>query len=284
MKYLVLGGAGMAGHLISIYLKEKGHIVKALVRKKVDFVDCYINDIESTSTLEEIFNKEQFDVIVNAVGILNDQAEKNPSKAIFINSFLPQYLAQISQKSYTKVIHLSTDCVFSGDQGSYLEKSIKDGRTMYDRSKALGEIENDKDLTIRTSIVGPDLKSDGKGLFNWFMNQNKTIKGFNKVYWTGVTTLHLAKAIEFYSNKNISGIIHLVNNQKISKFELLQIFNEIFKNNSIIIHEDNQNKIDKSLINTRSDVNLEVPSYHAMVLDMKLWINAHKELYPHYLV
>jgi len=283
MRYLVLGGTGMAGHLISIYLKEKGHEVKALVRSEVDFVDCFIHDIENTSFLDEIFKENQFDVIVNAVGVLNEQAEKNPPKAIYLNSYLPQYLAQAFRDSHTKIIHLSTDCVFSGKEGGYLENSIKDGRSMYDRTKALGEIENDKDLIIRTSIVGPDLKKDGQGLFNWFMNQKDFVTGFKKVYWTGVTTLFLAKAIEFYANEIITGIIHLVNNQKISKFELLQNFNEIFKANSMLIHEDNYKKVDKSLINSRQDTKLLVPDYQTMLIDMRSWINSHKELYGHYL-
>jgi dTDP-4-dehydrorhamnose reductase len=283
MKYLVLGGTGMAGHLISIYLKEKGHLVKALVRRKIDFVDCFIHDLKNTFFLDEIFKKNQFDVIVNAIGVLNENADKDIAKAVFINSYLPHYLANTFKDSNTKIIHLSTDCVFSGSLGGYLEDSFKDGSSVYDRSKALGEIENTKDLTIRTSIVGPDLNSSGKGLFNWFMSQKDSVTGFNKVYWTGVTTLYLARAIEFYSNENITGIIHLVNNQKISKFELLKMFNDIFKNNSLTIFEDNEKKTDKSLINTREDIKLIVPDYQTMLLDMKSWIESHKELYSHYL-
>ena len=91
---------------------------------------------------------------------------------------------------------MSTDCVFSGKTGWYSETSSRDGETFYDRSKALGELENNKDLTFRNSIIGPDLNKNGIGLFNWFMKQEGQIYGFTKAIWTGVTTLTLAKAME----------------------------------------------------------------------------------------
>ena len=96
-------------------------------------------------------------------------------------------------------------------------------------TKNLGEIEGPKDLTIRTSIVGPDLNPSGIGLFNWFMKQTDPIKGYDHAIWTGVTTLALAQAIEIFSKGDLSGIYHLVNAQTISKYELLQLFNRLFK-------------------------------------------------------
>ena len=102
---------------------------------------------------------------------------------------------------------MSTDCVFSGKTGGYDESSLRDGETFYDRSKALGELENQKDLTFRNSIIGPDLNEEGIGLFNWFMKQTGEINGYTKAMWTGVTTLTLAKAMESAVQQGLTGLI-----------------------------------------------------------------------------
>lgn len=282
MKVLVLGASGMAGHMISIYLSEKGYNVVGFTRKPISFVNNIIGDVENLEYLNEVITNGSYDAIINAVGILNDNADKNKSKAVFINSFLPHYLQNITKKTTTKIIHLSTDCVFSGLTGCYKENSFKDGETFYDRSKALGELDNKKDLTFRNSIIGPDYNNNGIGLFNWFMQQDGDVKGFSKAIWTGVTTLTLAKGIEAALEQDLTGIYHLVNNKKISKYDLLKLFNNNFKNGEIHIEKDEKVEIDKSLINTRSDFRFEVPSYEQMIIDMKGWIIKYKELYPHY--
>jgi dTDP-4-dehydrorhamnose reductase len=175
---------------------------------------------------------------------------------------------------------MSTDCVFSGKTGGYKENSFRDGETFYDRSKALGEIENNKDLTFRNSIIGPDRNKNGIGLFNWFMKENDQINGFTKAIWTGVTTLTLAKAMEQALEENLTGLYNLVNNETISKYELLKLFNKAMKNNEILPSE--KLSLDKSLVNSRTDFSFIVPSYEIMVEEMKIWIENHKELYPHY--
>jgi len=167
-------------------------------------------------------------------------------------------------------------------KGNYIETDLKDSTEFYGRTKALGEIDNKKDLTFRTSIVGPDMKYNGIGLFNWFMKQKSPINGFTKVFWSGVTTIVLAKAIEKAINSNLSGVYHLTNNQKISKFELLMLFNKYFRNNEIEINEHDKIRLDKSLLNTRKDFSFDIPSYSEMVKEMKDWVISHKELYPHY--
>src|SRR5699024_1115052 len=106
----------------------------------------------------------------------------------------------------TKIIHMSTDCVFSGKIGNYKEDSLRDGETFYDRSKALGELDNQKDLTFRNSIIGPDINENGIGLFNWFMKQEGSINGYSKAIWTGVTTLTLAKAMDSALKEDLVGI------------------------------------------------------------------------------
>jgi dTDP-4-dehydrorhamnose reductase len=282
MKVLVLGATGMAGHTISIYFKEAGHDVTAFSRRKFEYCNNIIEDITNFDLLKNIIEQGNYDVVINAIGILNQDAEDNKSMAVLLNSYLPHYLSDITKEMETKIIHISTDCVFSGKTGGYTETSFKDGETFYDKSKALGEIENGKDLTFRNSIIGPDLNIDGIGLFNWFMKQEGQINGFTKAIWTGVTTVTLAKAMERALQENLTGLYNLVNNDTISKFELLKLFNKHMKNDAIIILPSEKVLVDKSLVNTRNDFSFKVPSYENMVIEIKEWIENHKEIYPHY--
>ncbi len=282
MKVLILGGTGMAGHTISIYFKEAGHYVTAFSRSKVDYCKNINGDITDFENLKKIINEGQYDAIINAIGILNQDAEDHKSNAVLLNSYLPHFLSDTTKEMKTRVIHMSTDCVFSGKTGGYSETSFRDGETFYDRSKALGELENNKDLTFRNSIVGPDMSERGIGLFNWFMKQEGQINGFTKAIWTGVTTLTLAKAMEQALKENLTGLYNLVNNETISKYELLRLFNKYMKAEQIEILPSDNLSLDKSLINNRTDFSFKVPSYEVMVAEMKEWIDNHKELYPHY--
>jgi dTDP-4-dehydrorhamnose reductase len=282
MKVLILGGTGMAGHTISIYFKEAGHDVTAFSRSKVDYCKNVNGDITDFENLKKIINEGQYDAIINAIGILNQDAEDHKSNAVLLNSYLPHFLSDTTKEMKTRVIHMSTDCVFSGKTGGYSETSFRDGETFYDRSKALGELENNKDLTFRNSIIGPDMSERGIGLFNWFMKQEGQINGFTKAIWTGVTTLTLAKAMEQALKENLTGLYNLVNNETISKYELLKLFNKYMKNGQIEILPSDNLSLDKSLINNRTDFSFKVPGYEAMVAEMKEWIDNHKDLYPHY--
>ena len=177
---------------------------------------------------------------------------------------------------------MSTDCVFSGKKGQYAENDFKDGDTYYDRTKALGELDDCKNVTFRNSIVGPDLNPNGIGLFNWFMHQNSDIKGFKKVLWTGQTTLQLAKTMEQASYSNVTGLFNMVPSKPISKYDLLQLFNKYMRNSKININVDEINVCDKSLIRTNYSWDFIVPDYEQMVKEMAEWINEHKEFYSHY--
>lgn len=282
MKVFVLGGTGMAGHTISIYLKEAGYDVTAFSRSKVDYCKNINGDITDFESLKKIIVEGQYDAIINAIGILNQGAEDCKSTAVLLNSYLPHFLSDITKNIKTRIIHMSTDCVFSGKTGGYSETSFRDGATFYDRSKALGELENQKDLTFRNSIIGPDMTEKGIGLFNWFMKQQGQINGFTKAIWTGVTTLTLAKAMEQAIKENLTGLYNLVNSETISKYELLKLFNKYMKSDEIEILPSNQLSLDKSLINNRTDFSFKVPSYEEMIIEMKEWIDNHKQLYPHY--
>ncbi len=282
MKVLVLGATGMAGHTISIYFKEAGHDVTAFSRSKFNYCRNITGDIRDFEFVRRVIQEGIYDAVINAIGILKEGAEENKSLAVLLNSYLPHYLSDITKDIKTKVIHMSTDCVFSGKTGWYSETSSRDGETFYDRSKALGELENNKDLTFRNSIIGPDLNKNGIGLFNWFMKQEGQIYGFTKAIWTGVTTLTLAKAMEKALEENITGLYNLVNNKSISKFDLIKLFNKHIKEDTITILPSEKIEVDKSLINTRNDFSFNVPDYEEMIVEMKKWIEDHKKLYPHY--
>lgn len=282
MKFLILGGTGMAGHTIALYLQERGHDVTTLSKNHFPYCKGIIGNALDSEHLAQTIEDTQYDIIVNCIGLLNQDCDKSPSKAILLNSYLPHYIAEIAKSKKCKIIHMSTDCVFSGKTGPYHEGSFRDGESFYDRTKALGELDDSKNLTFRNSIVGPDMKEEGIGLFNWFMKQNGVIHGYTNAIWTGVTTITLAKAIETVAVENLSGIYNLVNNQSISKFDLLRLFNKHFRNNEIKINPDHSVNIDKTLVNNRKDFSFIVPTYEEMIIEMKEWIYEHKYLYKHY--
>ena len=281
VKFLVLGATGMAGHTISLYLSECGHDVTTFSRTAFPYCVNINGDIMEPSLFRQIISNN-YDVIINCIGILNSDCDKKPSRAVYVNSYLPHLLADRLKNSPTRLFHMSTDCVFSGKSAPYSENSLHDGETFYDRTKALGEIADTKNLTFRNSIVGPDMRKDGIGLFNWFMKQKGIIHGYAGAIWTGVTTLTLAKAMEQAARQEITGIYNLVNNTSISKLNLLKLFNETFKENEIKISPNHSVHVDKTLLNNRKDFPFKVPSYKQMITEMKEWITTHQHLYPHY--
>ena len=232
-KILILGANGMAGHLITLYFKEKGYLVTGFTTKPISYCNNIIGNALDTISLKKILLDGKYDVVINCIGILNKTADENKSYAVFLNSYLPHFLVETLKNSNTKLIHMSTDCVFAGNSGPYYENSVKDGQTFYDKTKGIGEIDDNKNLTFRNSIIGPDINFEGIGLFNWFMKQNNEIEGYTGAIWTGVTTLILAKAMEQAIIEDLSGLYNLVNNQSISKYDLLQLFNKHFKNNQL---------------------------------------------------
>lgn len=281
MKVLVLGANGMAGHMISLYLLERGYRVSAVSRQRVPFLDTLATDYKDLDSFREILISGGYHYIINCTGVLNQTAEKNKAEAVYINSFLPHFIAKTLEGKKCSLIHLSTDCVFSGAKGAYNENDFHDGATFYDKTKSIGEVNDSKNLTFRTSIVGPDINPDGIGLFNWFMKQESLINGFSKSIWSGVSTVTLARAIEAAMEQNLTGLYHLVNNQAINKYELLKLFSKHFKNR-IPINSIDGVAADKSLVNTRKDFDFTVPDYEKMVIEIKEWICTHQAIYPIY--
>jgi dTDP-4-dehydrorhamnose reductase len=282
MKILVLGSGGMAGHVVTLYLKEKGYEIYNLsANSKLDDNTIQM-DLTKKEEFENFLRSNRFNVIINCVGLLIEQSEKRKDLSTYLNSFLPHYLEYFYKDTDTKIIHLSTDCVFSGESAPYYENSVYDGELFYDRTKALGEIINDKDLTFRMSIIGPDMSEKGIGLFNWFAKQEGDIFGYTEAIWNGITTIELAKSIEAAIKQDITGIYHLVPNDNISKHDLLKLFKEVFGINNLNILPKDDAAFDKTLINTRKDFDFKVSDYKSMIKEMKNWIDNHKSLYPHY--
>ncbi|MED4155948.1 SDR family oxidoreductase [Priestia aryabhattai] len=274
MKILILGGKGMAGHIITTYFQKKPeYTVFYTSRDPKDTGSIYV-DVTDLTKLEEIIETIKPDITINCIGILNDHATNNNKLAFQVNSLLPHQLVKLTERCQGKLIHISTDCVFSGSKGDYTEDDIPDGTSVYAQSKQLGEIVNDKHLTIRTSIIGPELKENGIGLFLWFMQQNGVIKGYEKVWWNGVTTLELAKAIEIMIKQNVTGLYHLGSKEKISKFELLNLIQEVFEKNNVKIIPDSNIVLDRTIKSTRTDFQYPIPNYKKMLLELKDWMQS----------
>jgi dTDP-4-dehydrorhamnose reductase len=284
MKFLVLGCNGMAGHTISLYLKEQGHDVMGFAQEKSKYVDSIIGDARDIDFMRDMITAGKYDTVINCIGILNQFAEQNKALATFLNSYFPHFLAEVTSGTDTQVIHMSTDCVFSGKKGSYTEDDFRDGETFYDRSKALGELEDDKNITLRNSIVGPDINPNGIGLMNWFMKQNAPVSGYTKAMWTGQTTLQLAKTMEAAAKERASGLYNSVPDHSISKYDLLRLFNKYLRNNAIQISPVEGINADKSLKRTRYEFDYIIPDYEVMVVELADWVIKHKGMYPHYCI
>lgn len=276
---LLLGSTGMAGHLIYFHLKNtnKYNIINVSYRTKLED-DTIIQDVKDLAALEKLLLSLKPDYIINCIGVLI-QGSNNIENAVFINAYLPHFLKKTADKMHAHLIHISTDCVFSGKNGSYRENSFKDADYVYGRSKALGEINDPPHITLRTSLIGPELKSNGEGLFHWFMTQSGEVNGYTNSIWSGITTLELAKAIEFQISSNMaSGIVHLSNGEKISKYDLLKSVQSIWNIETVKINPYLGEYVDKSLIKSKW-FKYEVPSYEVMLNELIIWMQDHRYLY-----
>ncbi|MBO4422445.1 MAG: sugar nucleotide-binding protein [Clostridia bacterium] len=282
MRFLILGCNGMAGHTIALYMKERGHDVFGLDRVRSELVDSVAGDATDPVFIKDLVGVNRYDAVINCIGILNQFAEQNKSAAVYLNSYLPHYLAYLTEGTGTQVIHMSTDCVFSGKRGQYTEDDLRDGTTFYDRSKALGELDDEKNVTLRNSIVGPDLNPKGIGLLNWFLQQHGEVNGFTGAMWTGQTTLQLAKTMEAAAAEKAHGLYNTVPDESISKCDLLGLFNKYIRREKINVVPVDRMAADKSLKRTRWDFGYKIPDYESMVAELAGWMRAHRYLYPHY--
>jgi len=257
----------MLGHVLLNKLNEsKAFEVYDITRNKEERINNFECDVTNFDSLFEILKKLNPDYIINCIGVLIKGSLKDPSNAILINALLPHKLVQFSKAINAKLIHISTDCVFDGLKGGYSETDIKTAQDKYGLSKSLGEINDDKNLTLRTSIIGPELKNNGEGLFSWFIKQNGEVNGFFESIWGGVTTIVLSDVIIKSIKDDLTGLVHVTNGKPISKFKLLSLIKDKFELNNIDLKKVLGKKSDKSL-KTKYDY-FNVPSYEHMITDM----------------
>ena len=172
-------------------------------------------------------------------------------------------------------LSISSDCVFDGKKGNYVESDTHTEINWYGKSKSLGELINTKDITFRMSIIGPEIKSNGTGLFNWVTTTAlQELPGWDNAWWNGITTLELAKCINKYiNNPVIAGVYHLVNNNnKINKYDLLSMINTEFHLDKIIVRTQGPKPVNKILVDTRLEFDFGIPDYSTMLSELKLYV------------
>lgn len=263
MRITVLGANGMAGHVVISYLRQQGH--------KVDAVDRTRLDVENLASIMEFFDQLDADFVVNCIGLLVQPCIQRPDRASVINSWFPHYIEFRLKDTATRVIHLSTDCVFDGTKGFYIETDTHTESNAYGRSKSLGEVANNKDITFRMSIIGPELKT-GTGLLDWVRkNPADDLPGWDNAWWNGVTTLQLAKCIDQYiQDPKISGVYHAVNNNvNINKYELLCLINEVYGLGKTISRTSGPKSVNKILIDTRKEFDFAIPDYRTQLAELR---------------
>lgn len=204
-------------------------------------------DVEKMDDLIRLLNEAKPTTIINCVGLVKQrEAAQSALVAIPLNSLFPHRLAELAGLVGARLIHISTDCVFSGQKGAYTEEDQPDCCDLYGRTKLLGEVVDSKNVTIRTSIIGHEI-STSHSLVDWFLSQEGVVRGFGNAIFSGIPTNVLASVIHDYviRNKEISGLWHL-SSDPISKLELLELIKSEYKKNIKII-PDYDFKIDRSL-------------------------------------
>jgi dTDP-4-dehydrorhamnose reductase len=263
MKITIFGSKGMAGHIITAYLQQQGHEVTALYRTHVD--------VENPKEVHAVLRGVDADFVINCVGLLVKDSNDRPDRAALINAWFPHALEQYFKNTATRVVHLSTDCVFDGSKGNYVETDVYTETNSYGRSKSLGEINNAKDITFRMSIIGPELKA-GTGLLEWVRNNpDKNLTGWNNHWWNGITTLQLAKCINQYiNNPVVTGVYHLVNNRiRITKYDLLVLIDQIYGLGKIIASAEGPKSVNKILVDTRCEVDWAIADYPIQLEELR---------------
>ena len=249
MRVLILGSSGVLGNTLNIFLAKKKKIKLFFIsREKKNNSHYYLKEFSNFKKLEKLVLKIKPNFIINCLGVTKFHKNYNFTRITkLLNTDLPRYLSNLCLKKKIHFVHISTDCVFLGNKGNYLDNSKKDAKDLYGLSKKKGEIKNKFSATLRTSFIGPEAKSR-KSLLNWFLSQKNEVNGFNKAFFSGLTSLELSKIIyKYYIEKtnNYNSILN-VGGYKISKYNLLTIINKIF-NKKIKVKKFSDFKIDRSL-------------------------------------
>jgi len=257
MRVLILGATGMLGYSLFSNLREYDEFeVLGTVRKikgKEDFFhDCLSSlvfdvDVTDSAQIERAIVSTKPSVVINCIGLIKQyDVSKQHVNAIEINALLPHQIAQLCDLHSARLVHFSTDCVFSGTEGMYTESSLPDATDLYGKSKCLGEVDYSPHLTLRTSIIGHELSSS-VSLVNWFLSQEGETKGFSKAIFSGLPTCYIAKLLaeHILNAPELSGLYHL-SVAAIDKYSLLKLIAEIYSKD-IAINESSKLKIDRSL-------------------------------------
>ncbi|NWF90422.1 MAG: SDR family oxidoreductase [Ignavibacteriaceae bacterium] len=240
-KFLVIGSTGMLGYAVSEYFLSKSYNVTKLSRNNFDIgTEPHENFIPFLKGI---------DVVINCAGLIKPTIGKFPiEQALRVNSIFPRNLAKMTSERNIKCFHVTTDCVYSGKKGNYDENSLFDADDTYGMTKNAGE--NKDCMVLRTSIIGEE-KGQSRSLLEWAKSQaGKEVNGFTNHLWNGVTTLYLAEVIESILKQNIyqKGIFHIHSPNTVNKFELLNIFNDVYQLNfSKINATEAKDAIDRSM-------------------------------------
>lgn len=281
MRILILGGSGMLGHRLWVDLRKQ-HETWVTIRGNVnEFPDVPEFPREFIRTNVDALNFDQVtralasiqpDLVINCIGLIKQMGHlaKDPLFSISLNAMLPHRISMICRVAKIRMIHISTDCVFSGKKGSYTEDDPSDAEDLYGRTKFLGEVAYPHCVTLRTSIIGRELKNR-LGLIEWFLAQKGTIRGYKKAIYSGFTTDEIARIISqvVIPNTNLSGV-YQVSSEPISKYDLLIKTKESFKREDIQIEPDEDFYSDRSLDSTRfrKATGYTPPSWNEMVDEM----------------
>jgi dTDP-4-dehydrorhamnose reductase len=283
VKTLVLGASGMLGHQMVRRLQASFPDTWWTLRGRRDDPDLApaswltgTNALEGVDAmdlpaLESIIDELRPDVVVNCLGVIKQRAASQDSIAsITINSLLPHRLAALLERGGGRLVHISTDCVFSGRRGNYAESDLSDADDLYGRTKYLGEVAYPNSLTIRTSIIGRELRHH-HSLLDWFLSQRgQTIRGFRRHWWSGVTTLHLsevvARGLECWPT--LSGLYQL-SSGRISKYDLLMLLRAGFRLD-VEIEPDDAPHCDRSLVGDRfqAATGHQCPPWPALIAEL----------------
>lgn len=285
MRILILGGNGMIGHKMYQILSKKHVDTWVIFKKRLNEVASYelFNkdkiidnfDLTNLNILHNILDNLNPDVIINAAGItIRRGISDNIFNSILINSALPHFLDNWASIMNKRLIHFSTDCVFSGKKGFYSESSITDAEDTYGRTKALGEVISKNSLTLRSSMIGRELENKTE-LLEWFLNQNEdSIKGYNNVIYSGITTYRMANyVLKILCDFPTMHGIYNVSSVKITKYELISLFNSIFKKKASIVL-DTSYISNKELDSTKfyNATGFEKPNWQELAEE--LWIDS----------
>jgi dTDP-4-dehydrorhamnose reductase len=279
-KILILGAAGMLGNTLYRYFRDKTpHMVIGASRNKIvsenmrhaeNAILISGIDVENIDALTQLLNKYRPDMVINCVGIIKQRDDADdPLTVLPINALLPHRLYQLCGLLGARLIHFSTDCVFSGKKGMYTEDDIPDAYDLYGRSKLLGEVSATNAITIRTSLIGHELDSN-KSLVNWFLSQSETVLGYHRAIFSGLPTVEIARIIDQYiiSDLSLSGLVQL-SAQPIDKYTLLSLIKATY-GKTIEIQPDDKVVIDRSLDSTsfKKQTGYQPPSWEELISSM----------------